>query len=1238
MAGPPFEPSRSLTYLFVSPAISMRVASWNVAKLPSGAVWKHTVHETQGVYALQDMRSRGATEISNRDYTMVTGSAGIIFPAHLEAAKCRYHDRILAVHFPLLNAFIISAYAPQISADEEQRDDFWRNLRTAVTDTPKKATTILLGDFNAHITIAQYWRQGAPVNYSNEFFADPCHPAETNANAEELIHVMIDHGLFIINGANGSRCKSNATFVGKGNAPPRILDFIITSNPARFSAISLAGPYGSDHKLLLTRMIRDHDVRQCLKRESWELPIPTPITNADAALHKLIYEVDQLEVEQHRVIKLTRQSSIHTQQLRDGRAEYMIGCTMMRTEPNPSFLLSQIKDSTAKDRQEAYREFAKNLAEALKAEAKLAYDALWPIRKPRSAIRQFVPQRVKEAMEKHFAHLLQPDNRPKPDTEFLQCWPPPPARYDKPPPGPPRTVFTDGARNRNGAGSAAVIYDLDTIRYLCASHPHPNASNNEAEAYAILLGIDNVPDPDVLVNTDSQVSIDIYQKRELHTADDFSSVNGSAVWRTITHKARTRNVSLEKVAAHAEIAPNEICDRIAKYATTIRGVFELIPPADIPDNWWTLDQADEFLATWTHVPLRAPDLLTQALPHALPTELAPTNTEIDIALSHQRTTSAPGPDELSAKALKNRKVRQSIYDLIRTIWETKSIPEAMRRALLVAIPKHAGPIGPDNARGISLLPVLTKILTRICVNRNPAPPLLCNQFGFTKARGAPQAVHCVRQIIRACQAQRAEIIVIFIDIEKAFDSVPREILKTVLIKYGYGETISDLIVALNDETMRLKFQDGSISEAELHPSVGTKQGDTFSPPEFDCILDVVERNAQLPPLLGPFSILPRMLKYADDIALFAMTKEDAQLCIDKLDIHLRKIGLRINTKKTKVMQLNAFWTSGDSHEGHERRLRKRAAHKELHPESIPTAITLDPLTLHFTSNNATLECPYPGCSYVAASSRRKSPIELLIAHISSRKRHGYNQRPKKHLTSTLPVNEAVQTSQFPLPWSQAVTAPGVAPPPIIKLGDAQLESVTSFKYLGSIITSSGSLTMELDSRKAAAMTAMRQLPMELWRAMNDESRRTLFRALVEPCLFYAAETWTPTAQETRRIESIYNDILHKITGKMRQRLQDGSWTQRPPIEDILRSHKLPTATDLLVQARLRLYGQLERISPNHPLRTWVAFTLRHKPHRGFPKTPWIDMVAEDLRSLGLTQASASDPLAWKKETKAKPVM
>ena len=98
----------------------------------------------------------------------------------------------------------------------------------------------------------------------------------------------------------------------------------------------------------------------------------------------------------------------------------------------------------------------------------------------------------------------------------------------------------------------------------------------------------------------------------------------------------------------------------------------------------------------------------------------------------------------------------------------------------------------------------------------------------------------------------------------------------------------------------------------------------------------------------------------------------------------------------------------------------------------------------------------------------------------------------------------------------------------IKVNGQKLETVTIFKYLGSVITDEGS-KREILSRTAQATAEMTRLkPVRKEKIIHLSSKIRLMRSLVTTILLYACESWTLIAELRRRIQAMEMRCYRKI--------------------------------------------------------------------------------------------------------------
>jgi hypothetical protein len=242
----------------------------------------------------------------------------------------------------------------------------------------------------------------------------------------------------------------------------------------------------------------------------------------------------------------------------------------------------------------------------------------------------------------------------------------------------------------------------------------------------------------------------------------------------------------------------------------------------------------------------------------------------------------------------------------------------------VVLPKKGDLSLCKNYRVVCLLDACSKIVSKIVVKRLQS--LLDKigreeQNGFTPSRGTVDGIFLTYMALLKRKEHNQSTWVLFIDLVKAFDSVPREALFLILRRYGLPDHFVNIIIRLHsDAKLIMKF--GDDVESEIKSLIGVRQGSCEGPILFLFVMQAVLETIQWPEEIEKPSFMTALnngkLKenvkrrqgavefefwaslYADDFALFFKTREQLQLGARYILNHFKKFGLRMHTGKNGV--------------------------------------------------------------------------------------------------------------------------------------------------------------------------------------------------------------------------------------------------------------------------------------------------------------------------------------------------
>ncbi|KAK3521199.1 hypothetical protein QTP70_000483 [Hemibagrus guttatus] len=240
---------------------------------------------------------------------------------------------------------------------------------------------------------------------------------------------------------------------------------------------------------------------------------------------------------------------------------------------------------------------------------------------------------------------------------------------------------------------------------------------------------------------------------------------------------------------------------------------------------------------------------------------------------------AVGPDDIPVEVWKclGEAAVEFLASLFNRILESEKMPEEWR-SVLVPIFKNKGDVQIcSNYRGIKLMSHTMKVWERVVEARLRKVVEICEQqYGFMPRKSTTDAIFALRILMEKYRDGQRELHCVFVDLEKAYDRVPREELWYCMRKSGVAEKYVRVVQDMYER-----------SRTVVRCAV-----------VMDQLSEEVRQES------------PWTMMFADDIVICSESRAQVEENLERWRFVLERRGMKVSRSKTEYMSVNEREGSG----------------------------------------------------------------------------------------------------------------------------------------------------------------------------------------------------------------------------------------------------------------------------------------------------------------------------------------
>ncbi|KAK3530873.1 hypothetical protein QTP70_003620 [Hemibagrus guttatus] len=279
--------------------------------------------------------------------------------------------------------------------------------------------------------------------------------------------------------------------------------------------------------------------------------------------------------------------------------------------------------------------------------------------------------------------------------------------------------------------------------------------------------------------------------------------------------------------------------------------------------------------------------------------------EVRKALKRMKSGKAVGPDDIPVEVWKclGEAAVEFLASLFNRVLESERMPEEWRRSVLVPIFKNKGDVQScSNYRGIKLMSHTMKLWERVVEARLRKVVEICEQqYGFMPRKSTTDAIFALRILMEKYRDGQRELHCVFVDLEKAYDRVPREELWYCMRKSGVAEKYVRVVQDMYERS-RTVVRCAVGQTEEFNVEVGLHQGSALSPFLFAIVMDQLSEEVR--------QESPWTMMFADDIVICSESRKQVEENLERWRFALERRGMKVSRSKTEYMCVNEREGSG----------------------------------------------------------------------------------------------------------------------------------------------------------------------------------------------------------------------------------------------------------------------------------------------------------------------------------------